>query len=93
VRQAKNLYHSAVFVFIENVLLLIRSKKFGLGTAIIDASKMASEALIGSYANLYNFGAVILRFANIIGPRSQHGVIHDFLNKFKEESGGTGNSG
>lgn len=54
---------------------------------------MASEALIGSYANLYNFGAVILRFANIIGPRSQHGVIHDFLNKFKEESGGTGNSG
>jgi len=27
---------------------------------------------------------VILRFANIIGPRSQHGVIHDFLNKLKK---------
>lgn len=52
--------------------------------SIYGASKLASEALISSYANLYNFGAVILRFANIIGPRSQHGVIHDFLNKLRK---------
>lgn len=48
------------------------------------ASKLASEALISSYANLYNFDALILRFANIIGPRSQHGVIPDFLNKLRK---------
>lgn len=56
------------------------------------ASRLASEALVSSYANLHNFDALMLRFANVIGSRSQSRVIHDFLN-VKEEPGGTGNSG
>jgi UDP-glucose 4-epimerase len=47
------------------------------------ASKLACEALVSSYAHLYGFNASILRLANIIGPRSNHGVIYDFIIKLK----------
>jgi UDP-glucose 4-epimerase len=45
------------------------------------ASKLASEALITSYAYTYNHRALLLRLANIIGPKSNHGVIVDFIRK------------
>lgn len=48
------------------------------------ASKLASEALISAYAHNYNFKALIFRLANIIGSRSQHGVIYDFAQKLKK---------
>ena len=51
--------------------------------SIYGASKLASEALISSFACTYGFQAVICRLANIIGPRSRHGVIYDFINKLK----------
>ncbi len=47
------------------------------------ATKLACEALCSSYASSYGFRAIILRLANIVGPRSSHGVIHDFLGKIK----------
>lgn len=45
------------------------------------ASKAACEAMICSYANMYGFKAVIYRLANVIGARSNHGVIFDFIRK------------
>ena len=36
-----------------------------------------------SYAKLYGIKCLILRYANIIGPRSNHGVIIDFVKKLK----------
>jgi len=51
--------------------------------SIYGASKLASEALIISYAYTYGFKAIICRLANIIGPRSKHGVIYDFIKKLK----------
>jgi UDP-glucose 4-epimerase len=51
--------------------------------SIYGASKLASEALITSYAHTYDVKTVILRLANIVGPRSNHGVIHDFISKLK----------
>jgi len=45
------------------------------------ASKLACEALITSYAYTFNHRALILRPANIIGPKSNHGVIVDFIRK------------
>ncbi len=51
--------------------------------SVYGATKLASEALITAYASTYGFKAIIYRLANIIGPRSQHGVIHDFIQKLK----------
>lgn len=45
------------------------------------ASKLASEALIAGYAFTFDHRALILRLANIIGARSNHGVIVDFIRK------------
>jgi|688.fasta_scaffold447599_1 UDP-glucose 4-epimerase len=45
------------------------------------ASKLSSEALISAYSYLFGINAVAIRFANIIGPNSTHGVIHDLITK------------
>ena len=52
--------------------------------SVYGASKLASEALITSYAYTYGFKAVIYRLANIVGLRAQHGVICDFIRKLGE---------
>ncbi len=49
------------------------------------AAKGAFEMYLSSYAELYGIDSVGLRFANIIGPRSTHGVIHDFYLKLKKD--------
>lgn len=51
--------------------------------SIYGASKLACENLIISYSKLYGIKSLILRYANIIGPRSNHGVIIDFINKLR----------
>ena len=48
------------------------------------ASKLAAEALVSAYASMYGFRAVIFRFANIVGLRSNHGVIYDFVAKLRD---------
>ena len=40
--------------------------------------------MIMAYAHAYGFDALILRFANVVGPRSQHGVIFDFVKKLRK---------
>jgi len=45
------------------------------------ASKLSCEALITSYAHTFDHRALILRLANIVGPKSNHGVIVDFTRK------------
>lgn len=47
------------------------------------ASKLACESLVSAYANLCSFRAVICRLANVVGPRSNHGIICDFIRKLK----------
>jgi len=53
--------------------------------SVYGATKLASEALISAYAHTYGFKAIIYRLANVIGPRSQHGVIYDFVQKLKKK--------
>lgn len=52
--------------------------------SVYAASKLAAEAMISSYAHTYGMKARVFRFANIIGERSNHGVIWDFAHKLKE---------
>jgi len=48
------------------------------------ASKLACEALICAYCHSFSMRSWIFRFANIVGLRSRHGVIHDFIQKLLE---------
>ncbi|MEM2092269.1 MAG: NAD-dependent epimerase/dehydratase family protein [Candidatus Bathyarchaeia archaeon] len=52
--------------------------------SLYGASKLACEALISGYSHLFGFKSVICRLANIVGSRSGHGVIYDFINKLME---------
>ncbi|MCI9022335.1 MAG: NAD-dependent epimerase/dehydratase family protein [Eubacterium sp.] len=47
-------------------------------------AKLASEALIFSYAFMADISAVIFRFPNVVGPRLTHGVIFDFIKKLQD---------
>ena len=49
------------------------------------AAKCAYEMYLSSYSILYDMSTVSLRFANIIGPRSTHGVIFDSFMKLKQD--------
>lgn len=49
--------------------------------SLYGASKLACEALLSSYAYMYRFKAIIYRLANVVGPRSNHGVTYDFVHK------------
>lgn len=51
--------------------------------SLYGASKLACEALIAAYVHTFDMQAWIYRFANVIGRRSTHGVIYDFINKLK----------
>ncbi|ASJ08353.1 UDP-glucose 4-epimerase [Thermococcus siculi] len=52
--------------------------------SVYGAAKLAAEALISGYAHTFGFRALIFRLANIIGERSNHGVIYDFINKLRK---------
>ena len=52
--------------------------------SLYGASKLACEALITSYSHTFDIQAWIFRFANIVGPRSTHGIIFDFFRKLRE---------
>ncbi len=49
--------------------------------SVYGASKLACEALISSYTHTYGFKGIILRYANVVGPRHGRGVVHDFVIK------------
>jgi len=51
--------------------------------SVYGATKAACENLIYAYSKLYGIRAIVLRYANVIGPRLRHGVIYDFIVKLK----------
>ena len=53
--------------------------------SVYGASKLACEAMISAYAATYGMKAWVYRFANIIGSRSTHGVIYDFIRKLQND--------
>ncbi len=52
--------------------------------SVYGAAKLACEALISAYCHSFEKRAYVFRFANIIGERSGHGVITDFIRKLKD---------
>jgi UDP-glucose 4-epimerase len=51
--------------------------------SVYGASKASYESLIHAYTKLYGLRAVVLRYANIVGPRMRHGVVWDFIVKLR----------
>lgn len=56
-----------------------------LPISIYGASKLACEAMVSAYSHQYKMRSVIFRFANVVGPRSTHNVLHDFIRKLRED--------
>jgi UDP-glucose 4-epimerase len=49
------------------------------------ASKLAGEALIASYAYMFDIAGCVFRFGNVVGPRQTHGVGFDFVRRLRHE--------
>jgi len=54
--------------------------------SVYGASKASCENLIHAYSKLYGIKAVVLRYANVVGPGLRHGVIWDFIVKLSRNS-------
>jgi UDP-glucose 4-epimerase len=55
-----------------------------LPISVYGASKLGCESLISSYCHTFGLRGLIFRLANIVGSRSNHGVILDFIRKLRE---------
>jgi UDP-glucose 4-epimerase len=53
--------------------------------SIYGASKLGEEALLSVYAHSHDFTVWSFRFANIVGPRLEWGVINDFIAKLQDD--------
>lgn len=49
------------------------------------ASKMAAEAFVSVYSHTLGLRSVVFRFPNVVGERSTHGAIYDFIEKLKKD--------
>ncbi|MDI9619967.1 MAG: SDR family NAD(P)-dependent oxidoreductase [Candidatus Nezhaarchaeota archaeon] len=55
--------------------------------SVYGASKAACEGLMHAYSRLYGVRALVLRYANVVGPRLRHGVVYDFVVKLLRNPG------
>lgn len=52
--------------------------------SLYGSSKLGCESLISAYCHTFDMKSISFRFANVVGPRSTHGVTFDFVNKLNE---------
>jgi UDP-glucose 4-epimerase len=57
-----------------------------LPVSLYGAGKVAAEALVSAFCATFGLRAVILRFGNIVGDRTTHGAIYDFIRRLAENS-------
>jgi UDP-glucose 4-epimerase len=57
-----------------------------LPISLYAAGKLSCEAFISAYANMFGIQSWILRYANIIGKHSTHGVVYDLVNRLLENN-------
>jgi UDP-glucose 4-epimerase len=49
------------------------------------AAKLAAEAYLSVFVHHFALRAAVLRFPNVVGPRSTHGAVHDFIGRLRED--------
>ena len=52
-----------------------------LPISLYGAGKLSGEAFVSAYCHLFGIRAWIFRFANVIGGQTNHGVVHDLVQK------------
>jgi UDP-glucose 4-epimerase len=55
-----------------------------LPISVYGASKLGCEALVSAYCHAFSVKGLVFRLANIVGSRSTHGVIVDFIHKLRD---------
>ncbi len=58
-----------------------------LPVSLYGAGKVASEGLVTAFCSTFGLRGIILRFGNIVGERTTHGVIYDFIRQLAKNSG------
>ena len=53
--------------------------------SLYGAAKLCSESYISAYCHNFGIRAWICRFPNVVGDRSTHGVIYDFVRKLRKD--------
>ena len=49
------------------------------------AAKLAAEAFLSVFAQSFAYQCWVLRFPNVVGPRSTHGAVHDFIARLRTD--------
>ena len=57
-----------------------------LPVSLYGAGKVAAEALVSAFCATFGLRGVILRFGNIVGDRTTHGAIYDFIKRLAKNS-------
>jgi UDP-glucose 4-epimerase len=58
-----------------------------LPVSLYGAGKLACEGLISAFCGTFGVKAVIFRFGNIIGERTTHGAVFDFIRQLAKDPG------
>jgi UDP-glucose 4-epimerase len=82
-KEAKTIVFTSTSAVYGDATSLPTTEDYGplIPISLYGASKLAGESLIYSYCHTFDMHAAVYRFANIVGPRSKHGVIYDFIQK------------
>lgn len=57
-----------------------------LPTSLYGAGKLACEGLISAYCSTFGMRGLIFRFGNILGERTTHGAVFDFIRQLAKDS-------
>ncbi|MGB1697796.1 MAG: NAD-dependent epimerase/dehydratase family protein [Thermoplasmatota archaeon] len=81
----KNLVFTSTSTVYGNAHVMPTPEDYGplLPISVYGGAKLACEALIASFAGTFDMDALLFRFANVVGPRSNHGVTYDFVHKLR----------
>jgi UDP-glucose 4-epimerase len=80
-------FASSAAVYGEPTVFPTPETSFLCQTSLYGASKLAGEAMIEAYSEYFGIRALIFRFVSWIGPRYSHGVVADFVQKLRADSG------
>ncbi|MCL4326020.1 MAG: NAD-dependent epimerase/dehydratase family protein [Candidatus Thermoplasmatota archaeon] len=83
-----NIIFSSSSVVYGDAKILPTPENYGplMPISIYGASKLSAESLISAFVGSFGMKAWIYRFANVIGERSTHGVIFDFIKKLHRDN-------